>query len=534
MERRTKPHAAPRRALRVLLLAALPALAFPAAAHAERRVVARPAAGPAGSVVALSGAGFQPRRTVTLRALGRGLARVRTDARGRFTASVAIPEDARSWVAVSARDGRGRTVTRFEVLRRAAASQTSELTTERGARLRWSPSVVQGAGSVRLRGSGFARSAGGTLTWRGRALRFHTDHRGAFSSGLRTTGAGRGSLDGRVRVRRRRLAFSVRLDPALGRALAPPVPAPAPALLPAPVPAAAAAPPATPPAPASAGDPIVAAAGDIACEPADPNFNGGLGTATFCRQFHTYRVAAAMAPTAVLGLGDFQYEDGTLAKYQGSYDLSWGRLKGITYPTPGNDHDQSGTGDYLTYWGSRLPSTTPYQPYSFDLGRWHLVALPSNCRNPAIDCTTGGTLDRWLRRDLAAHPAACTLAFFHNPRWNSPTARHPSSEYRVEAFAQALYDAGADVVLSGDVHEYERFAPQDPSNHVDQARGLTQFVVGTGGKTVDVPTAVTPNSLVRDGSHFGVLRLALHDGSYEWRFVGEQGQVLDAGAEACH
>ena len=217
-----------------------------------------------------------------------------------------------------------------------------------------------------------------------------------------------------------------------------------------------------------------------------------------------------------------------------AYDLSWGHLKAITFPAPGNDHDQSGAGDYLSYWASRLPSTAPFQPYSFDLGTWHLVSLPSNCRNPAIDCTTGGTLDRWLRSDLAAHPAACTLAFWHNPRWNSPVLRHPSSEFRVEAFAQALYDADADVVLSGDVHEYERFAPQDPANRADPSRGLTQFVVGTGGKTVNTATAVAPNSLARDGSDFGVLRMGLHAGGYDWRFVTETGRTVDAGTRSCH
>ena len=116
-----------------------------------------------------------------------------------------------------------------------------------------------------------------------------------------------------------------------------------------------------------------------------------------------------MAPTAVLGLGDFQYEDGTLVKYHAAYDLSWGRLKAITYPAPGNDHDQSGAGDYLTYWASRLPSTVPFQPYSFDLGTWHVVSLPSNCRNPAIDCT--GRRPGPLAAPRPRHaPRGCTLA----------------------------------------------------------------------------------------------------------------------------
>ena len=287
-------------------------------------------------------------------------------------------------------------------------------------------------------------------------------------------------------------------------------------------------------APSGASDAVIAAAGDIACDPADPNFNGGAGTSRFCRQAAVYRLVASLSPTAVLALGDLQYEDGTLAKYQASYDLSWGKLKGITFPTPGNDHDQSGGGGYISYWQSRLPSSAPYQPYSFDLGRWHLISLPSNCKNANIDCSSGGTLDRWLKADLAAHANRCTLAFFHNPRWNSPSTRHPSHEFAVDAFAADLYAAGADVLLSADNHDYERFAPQDPSDHVDQARGLTQFVVGTGGKTVFPFTGTAPNSVARDDQHFGALQMTLHPTGYDWRFVTETGAVGDAGSAACH
>ena len=380
------------------------------------------------------------------------------------------------------------------------ATQTAEAVSQHGARLRWTPSVVGGPARVRLRAAGLPRRARGRLTWAGRTVRVRTDRHGAFARTLRVTATTARGRRGAVHVRARRLAFAVGLQPA---------PAPAPG--PGPVdPPGLDVPPLTLPAFASGGDPVVAAAGDIACDPADASFNAGLGSPRYCRQFWTYRLVAAMAPTAVLGLGDFQYENGTLAAYRGSYDRSWGHLKGITHPAPGNDHDSSGAGDYLAYWASRLPSSAPYEPYSFDVGSWHLVSLPSNCRNANVDCSTGGTLDRWLQADLEAHRSACTLAFWHNPRWNSPSATHPSSEFNVDAFAQTLYDHGAEVVLSGDNHNYERFAPQNGTGARDDAKGLTQFVVGTGGKVLMPFVGTAPNSVARDDQHFGALRLALH------------------------
>jgi acid phosphatase type 7 len=508
--------------LRAALVAAALPLLVPVTAHAERRVVERPAAGPPGSVVMLAGTGFRARHAVVVTTAGRAPVRVRADRRGRFTAVVrtSARPPAGGRVDVRASDGRGRTISRFRVRATVPASQTAEAASQHGARLRWTPSVVRGAARVRLQAAGLPRRARGRLTWAGRTVRVRTDRHGALARTVRLTATTARGRRGSLRVRARRIGFAVALQPAPGPGTVDP-----PGLD---------VPPLTPPAFDSGGDPVVAAAGDIACAPGDPSFNAGLGSARYCRQFWTYRLVAAMAPTAVLGLGDFQYEDGSLAAYHGSYDRSWGRLKGITYPAPGNGHDSSGAGDYLAYWASRLPSSAPYRPYSFDLGAWHLVSLPSNCRNPAIDCSTGGTLDRWLQADLAAHPAACTLAFWHNPRWNSPSDTHGSSEFDVDAFAQTLHDHGAEVILSGDNHNYERFAPQDGTGARDPAKGVTQFVVGTGGKVLMPFVGTAPNSVARDDQHFGALRLALHAGSFAWQFVTETGAVTDSGSRACH
>ena len=310
------------------------------------------------------------------------------------------------------------------------------------------------------------------------------------------------------------------------------------------VPSVATSPVATPmpsptPAPAPAPDPVIAAAGDIACDPSDPSFNAGKGTARLCRQKYTAALVSSWNPTAVLGLGDFQYEHGTLAAYAGSFDLSWGKLKAITFPTPGNAHDGYGGSDYLRYWGGARPEVKAagvYRPYSFDLGAWHVVSVPSGCvtGNTTVSCAKGGAIETWLRHDLAAHPSACTMAIWHNPRWTSTTAKHGSFT-ETQPYWAAVVAAHADVVLSGDNHNYERFLPQDAAGARDDAAGAVQFVVGTGGKVLMPITKVIANSAARDDADFGALRMTLHPASYDFRFVTESGAVKDAGTGVrCH
>lgn len=253
-----------------------------------------------------------------------------------------------------------------------------------------------------------------------------------------------------------------------------------------------------------------------------------------CQEQWTAELLPAINPTAILGLGDYQYENGTLDKYQRSYDLSWGAWKDITFPTPGNAHDQFGGGDYHTYWQSRLPAGAgPYQPYSFDLGAWHIVSVPSGCTggNTTVSCAAGGPIERWLRADLAAHPARCTLAYWHNPRWATTTKYH-SDFPRVDPYVRAVYDAGGDVILNGDNHNYERFAPRSPGGSADP-NGVTEFVVGTGGKFLMPFTATPPSTGFHDDTHFGVLRMTLHASSYDWALVTVDGTVTDQGTAPC-
>jgi hypothetical protein len=274
----------------------------------------------------------------------------------------------------------------------------------------------------------------------------------------------------------------------------------------------------------------IAAAGDIACDPGSSLYNGGQGSGLDCRQLATSDLLVGAGYSAVLLLGDIQYEDGAYSKFLASYDPSWGRVKAITRPAPGNHEYQSGSAaGYYQYFGAAAGDPTKGY-YSFDLGGWHVVALNSNCSFVG-GCGAGSPQEQWLRADLAAHPAPCTLAYWHHPRFSS--GEHGSSS-TYTAFWQALYDANADVVLVGHDHDYERFAPQTPAGALDLARGIRQFVAGSGGKNVRTFPTVRPNSEARDVSSLGVLELTLGASSYEWRFRPAVGSFADSGSASCH
>jgi acid phosphatase type 7 len=289
---------------------------------------------------------------------------------------------------------------------------------------------------------------------------------------------------------------------------------------------------------AVAADPVIMAAGDIACDPADPNFNGGAGTASACRMQATSDLLVAGAPAAVLPLGDNQYEDGALTKYQQSYGPSWGRVKAISRPIPGDgDYGVSGAAGYFDYFNGVGTQTGPAGTrgqgyYSYDIGAWHIIALNTACQKVPGGCGPGSPQEQWLRADLAAHPADCTLAYFHKPRFSSGP-----DNTTVDAFWRALYAADAEIVLGGDRHMYERFAPQNPDGVIDpdpnKTRGIREFIVGTGGKNLGSIGDVQANSEVR-AKTFGVLKLTLHANSYDWSFVPAAGQSFtDSGSTSC-
>ena len=291
---------------------------------------------------------------------------------------------------------------------------------------------------------------------------------------------------------------------------------------------------ATPPVTIASARKLVAA-GDIACDPQMSKFNHGEGTRTWCRQKATSDLAIALKPDAVLALGDNQYENGTLEKFRASYDPSWGRLKSLTYATPGNhEYHISGAADYFAYFGERAGDPKKGY-YSFDLGAWHIISLNSNCVH--VGCEKSSPQERWLREDLKKNTGKCTLAFWHAPRFSS--GLHGDSA-ETAAFWSDLYKAGADVVLTGHDHDYERFAPQTPAGILDKDHGIRQFVVGTGGKNQrgflrHVARHRNPNSEVRHTGAFGVLELNLRPDGYDWFFVAEHTEGFsDSGSGQCH
>ena len=285
----------------------------------------------------------------------------------------------------------------------------------------------------------------------------------------------------------------------------------------------------------AAADPVIMAAGDIACDPDDPGYNDGAGTADRCHQQATSDLLLAGPLDAVLPLGDIQYDSSTTARINAVYAPTWGRVKSISRPILGNHEGSSGSG-YFDYFNGVGAADGPAGPrgkgyYSYDLGAWHLVALNSNCS--AVSCSAGSEQETWLRADLAAHPANCTLAYWHHPRWSSG---HDGSNDFMQPLWEALQDAHAEILLSGHSHDYERFAPLDRDGEVDQAEGIRQFVVGTGGAffTGGLGT-LEPHSEIAQNDTFGVLKLTLHHASYDWAFVPDVGGgFIDSGSQACH
>jgi hypothetical protein len=292
--------------------------------------------------------------------------------------------------------------------------------------------------------------------------------------------------------------------------------------------------------PAAAGDPVIAAAGDIACDPNDSRFNSGLGMQYSCQQMATSDLLLNAPYSAVLALGDNQYTCGGYNAFLQSYGPSWGRVLGITHPVPGNheyvtsggtDCDFSGqAAGYFQYFGSAAGEPGKGY-YSYDLGSWHLLALNSNCLEIG-GCLAGSPEETWLKADLAAHASQCTLAYWHHPRFTSSAVGETTD---VAGFWDDLYSAGADLILNGHTHGYERFAPQDPQRQYDPAAGLRELVVGTGGEDFQALGSAKPLTELRQPDTFGVLQLTLHPSSYDWRFIPVAGSTFsDSGSGFCH
>src|SRR3954471_15980618 len=299
--------------------------------------------------------------------------------------------------------------------------------------------------------------------------------------------------------------------------------------------------------PAYAADPTIAAVGDIACGVGETGYNGGLGTATRCRQRYVSDLLVASVPDALLDLGDNQYLHGELSNFNAVYDPTFGRLNAVVYPSLGNaEYETPNAQGFFDYFGNegvfaRIQAAGGDAShlldggyYSFDIGGWHIIALNSNCAQVG-GCSTGSPQETWLKGDLAAHTGTCTIAYWHHPRWNSGSLGNDST---TAAFWTDLYNARADIVLNGHGnHHYERSALISPAGATDPG-GMREFIVSTGGESHGTPPTTPGNAAIvqaSDYTSFGVLRLTLHPSGYDWRFEPAAGaSFTDAGSGPCH
>lgn len=282
-------------------------------------------------------------------------------------------------------------------------------------------------------------------------------------------------------------------------------------------------------------DPVIAAAGDIACKPP------GTPTTTRCRQGDTADQLVNGGYAAVLPLGDLQYSCGTLQEFNAVYDPTWGQVKGDTRPVPGDEeYDSSCNGDtgaegYWAYWEDQA---TPRQPgcrsqcqgwYSYDIGAWHVIAINSECTAPGVGgCDSSSQQAKWLINDLKAHSNRCTLVYWHRPYFGNGRTYRP-----VKYLFKKLDQYGADVLLSGHAHNYIRYALSDADGNATSA-GVRQFVVGTGGHSLTALSPPLPNLETATDTSYGVLELTLHADSYDWNFVPVAGGAFtDSGSTAC-
>jgi hypothetical protein len=283
---------------------------------------------------------------------------------------------------------------------------------------------------------------------------------------------------------------------------------------------------------------LVLATGLAACAPADAAVGGtvqtliGAGDIASCNYGTDSQTAALLDGEwgTVVALGDNAYQKGTAAQYEDCYGPTWGRHLKRTRPVPGNhEYKTPGASGYFGYFGSRAGSPGRGW-YAYNRGSWRIYALNSNCTDIG-GCWTGSRQQRWLALDLAAHPRECVLAYWHHPYFSSGFHGNATE---LRGLWKTLQAAGAEVVLNGHDHNYERFAPQTWQGQADPVNGIREIVVGTGGTALRPFDVIKPNSEVRNHTAHGVLRVRLHDGMYRWRFLSTDGSFSDSGTANCH
>ncbi len=257
----------------------------------------------------------------------------------------------------------------------------------------------------------------------------------------------------------------------------------------------------------------------------------GAGDISACGLKGAAQTADILAgiPGTIFTAGDNSNDSGQPYEYTRCFNETWGRFKDRIRPSPGNhDYMYPDAGGYFSYFGIAAGENGKGY-YSYDLGGWHIISLNSNCNY--VGCGPDSAQLTWLTSDLQAHPSKCSLAYWHHPRFSSGI----SGSFGMWSFWDVLYKAGADIVVNGNDHDYERFAPQDPNGKADTEHGIREFVVGTGGVGQRGFNDILLNSEVHNTGTFGVLKITLYPNRYDWQFIpANSGGFSDSGTGLCH
>jgi hypothetical protein len=347
--------------------------------------------------------------------------------------------------------------------------------------------------------------------------------------------------------------------------------------------------------------PVLATVGDISCQPGAPVeaekksdvCDQGVGSTTRdAAQNATAAQVEAMKPNLVAILGDEQYQNGYYSDFENSFDKYWGAFKFLERPSPGNhefydNHGQTGVRGlgYFDYYngiqhnasGSEVDQTVTNpttgavvtqpapQPegqagefgqtgngwYSYNLGAWHLISLNVECADEPGGCSPTGSWfaseTQWLKQDLRSNHAACTLAYWHQPTFSStasPFTSDSAEGQTADAWWQLLYAHHAALILNGHDHVYSRFAPMDPNGNADPRQGIREFIIGTGGESLDTVLPTTPNLQASADQYYGTMKLTLHPHGYSWDYesalesptapAGTPASYSDSGSGSCH
>ena len=350
-------------------------------------------------------------------------------------------------------------------------------------------------------------------------------------------------------------------------------------------------------------------------EKAGENCAGDTAQNLLASQAATAKQIENMKPDLVALVGDEQYQVGQYSDFENSYEQTYGAFKMITRPAPGNhefytEHGAVGVAGYgyFSYFngvqhnadgtimtatiannpdtGGTFTQPVPYSDgqaghfaqtgglgnalnggnvgvgngwYSYNLGSWHIISLNIECETQPGGCTGSWFASelQWLKNDLAANHSACTAAYWHQPTFSPANGIAVPEGTTAKLFWQVLYENGADLILNGHDHLYGRYRPLDPNGNYDPRKGIREFVVGTGGETLDA--VVTTDTTTADptgnpnfnkenleastGQFWGVMGLTLNQNGYEWDFESAlkdpaqptgPASYSDKGAGTCH